>query len=391
MDAISTIRSLCSLATLILTWLEQTREKEEALVAVSGTVARISSILAPFQGATNLEPTLMDAFMGLGDILSRTREHVEAYRKKRRRTSVNGVISFLIPAQITKLINQDEQQLNHHLTVILFSLATISFFRDRYPMPSKNADWFTIRSVKNEDVFEFWRDYLGAKVLYAPSDRFSEALKRCFGDWLSDAARQRLSLRLDEFGVGGVAISTLERFVGEGSLKQAIDEFKAFDSLPLAVEARSDSRLPMLVWVDDVPSNNIEEVKFARDKGVNSNYGLKNPKKFLRANDAAGSIRFISDSARFEIDDQPTDASTGAYLNLTAGENVARYLRGHLYRAPLLIFCGTSIIHTQYVESYASTGSTCYSAVVRDYITALSNRAENDDAWRGFDVESSTD
>ncbi|GLB33331.1 hypothetical protein LshimejAT787_0102150 [Lyophyllum shimeji] len=372
-----------------------TREKEETLLAISGTVARVCAILSPFKNATNLEPALVDAFMGLGDILSRTKEHLIAYGKPRRRHTINGVISFLVPAQITKLLNQDEQQLAHQLTIILFSLATISFFRDRYPIPSENADRFVIRSTTNEDVFEFWRDYLGAKVLFVTSERFSEALKRCLGDWLSESARRRLSLRLDEFRVGGVAIGTLERFVGDGTLKEAIEKFKQFDSTPPAIETRADSRLPMLVWVDDKPSNNVSEVEFARGKGVNVleftstalvKVWMEENEAFLRDNDTAGSIRFISDNARFETDDRNPDAGASVYLNLTAGENIARYLRGHLYRAPLLIYCGAGIVRTQYVNSYEATGSTCHPTVVEKYIAALSDRKENDQEWRGYNV-----
>jgi len=190
-------------------------------------------------------------------------------------------------------------------------------------------------------------------------------------------------------------VSTLERFVGDGSLKQAIEEFKVFDSLSPAIETRSDCRLPMLVWIDDMPSNNVKEVEFARSKGVNvleftstalAKVWIEENEEFLRENDTASSIRFISDTARFETDDQDPDAGASVYLNITAGENIARYLRGHLYRAPLLIFCGAGIIHTQYVESYEATGSTCLSAIVRNYIAALSDRTENDEAWRGYNV-----
>ncbi|KAF5371981.1 hypothetical protein D9615_008041 [Tricholomella constricta] len=394
MDVVSSIQSLCTLAASILIWIDQTREKEETLVAISGTVARISSILTPFQNATNIDPMLVDAFMGLGDILSRTKEHLFAHGKQRRRSSINGAIAFLMPAQVTKLLNQDEQQLTHQLTVILFALATISFFRTHYPLTPKSAECFAVRSAQHEDVLEFWRDYLGAKVLYARTDRFSDALRLCFGDWLSEAARRRLALRLDEFRVGGVAISSLERFVGDGSLEQAIHKFKAFDSLPSAVETRSDSKLPLLIWVDDNPSNNVQEVTFARTNGVNVleftstalvKLWIQENEEFLRENDTAGSIRFISDTARLETD-SGGGADSSVFFNITAGENIARYLRGHLYRAPVLIFCGAGIIHTQYVESYEATGSTCHSTVVRNYIAALSDRREDDKSWCGYNL-----
>lgn len=169
MDVVSTVRSLCTLAATILTWIEQTREKEEALFAISSTVARIHSILVPYQNDENLEPALVNAFRGLGDMLKRTQEHLIAYGKRRRRNTINGAIAFFIPAQITKLLLQDEQQLTHQLVVILFSLASISFFRDRHPIPSRDADLFAVRSIIHQDVLEFWRDYVGAKVVQLSS------------------------------------------------------------------------------------------------------------------------------------------------------------------------------------------------------------------------------
>ncbi|RDB15435.1 hypothetical protein Hypma_004178 [Hypsizygus marmoreus] len=397
-DPISTVRSLCTLAISLLTWLEETQEKEDTLSSISSTLSRICSILVPFQNATRLEPALVDALLGLGDILHRTREHLVLWGSNRgkngRRNSLRGAVGFFVPAQVTKVLNQDEQQLSQQLIIILFSMATISFFRDRYPIPAQNADRFALRSAKNQEIFNFWRDYVGAKVLYARGERFSEALGLCFGDWLSDAVRERLTYRLDEYRVGGVAISSLERFVGDGSLKQAIEEFKTFDSHPAAIEPHLYEGLPMVVWVDDNPANNAEEVAFARNKGIQvveftstalAKAWIEANEDFLRKNDSPSNIRFISDTARFETDHT---AGPGASLkfNITAGENILRYLRGHLYRAPVLIFCGGGIVHTEYVKSYESAGSTCHSAVVLSYIAALANRQKNDDRWQGFNV-----
>ncbi|KAG6918506.1 hypothetical protein DXG01_013866 [Tephrocybe rancida] len=397
MDAVSTISSLCSLAVTIITWIDQLRSNKETLSQISTTVTTIHSILVSFQenaAGIDLDPSLLNALIGLGDALSRTKEHIVACRKARRGHSIDTVLDFLVPARVSQQLFQDQAQLSHQLTVILFSFSSSSFIRERFSLPDKKADPLSFRAIRNQDVFEFWRDYLGQKVLYAPSDRFSEALNFCFGSRLSDIARRRLILCLDEFRIGGVAASTLERFVGESSLKQAVEKFQSFDSTPSVHEHSNDPRLPLLLWVDDKPENNKEEVQYATSKGVNIHQfpstallkaWMEDNEDFLRANDNADSIRFISDTARYETHGQ-LDARN-SYLNITAGENIARYLRGHLYRAPLLIFCGAGIIYTQYVNSYEATGSTCRSGVVRDYIAALSRRTDADDKdWQGYNV-----
>ncbi|KAG5650689.1 hypothetical protein H0H81_011363 [Sphagnurus paluster] len=406
MDPVSTVKSLCTLAASIYVWIDQSRQKEATLVAIAGTVSRISCILAPFEKAEKLEPLLTDAFLGLGDALSRTKEHLVAYGKQRRRNSLNGAIGFFAPSQVTALLNQDEQDLTHQLTVILFALATVTFFRDR---SLKSPECFAPRPGKSNDTLEFWKDYIGAKyakVLYARTDRFLEALRLCFGNCLSESTRRRLSLRLDEFKVGGITFSNLERFVGDQSLEQAVAKFVALDSSSSTIQMRFDTKLPLLIWVDDKPENNIQEVAFAKSNGVNvlefgstalakiwmeeneddlKSYSARDTAEFLRQNDTPASIRFISDTARLEADPEG-NVPSNAYLNISAGENIARFLRGHQYRAPLLIFCDSGIIHTRYVESYEATGSTCDAAVVRNYILALKERSENDWEWEGYNL-----
>ncbi|KAG6826507.1 hypothetical protein H0H92_015562 [Tricholoma furcatifolium] len=272
MDAVSTIQSLCSLAVTIITWIDQMKDKKETLSQISKTVGTIHSILVSFQQNTanfDLEHSLLNALIGLGDILSRTREHIAAFRKARRSASIDTVLDFLVPARVSQQLIRDEEQLAHQLTIILFSFSSTSFIRDSFLSAVKNEDAVSFRAIRNEDVFEFWRDYLGAKVLYARRDRFLEALTYRFGNWLSEAARRRLFMRLDEFRIGGVDASTLERFVGANSLQQAVEKFQIFEStVSIPKPWKTDPRLPLLVWIDDQPDNNVEHVRFAEELGV---------------------------------------------------------------------------------------------------------------------------
>jgi hypothetical protein len=112
---------------------------------------------------------------------------------------------------------------------------------------------------------------------------------------------------------------------------------------------------------------------------------------FLHANDTGSRIRVISDNARIEFDPSPSPPSSvssagQAQFNFSAGETIMRYLRGHLYEVPVLIYCGVSIPYTQYVEGYATCGSTTSSTVVWNYIRALKDGKTDDMGWKGFNA-----
>lgn len=100
---------------------------------------------------------------------------------------------------------------------------------------------------------------------------------------------------------------------------------------------------------------------------------------FLRRNDDPSKVRFISDNHR----DEPT---SGPYLNISAGENILRYLRGRRYNIPVLIFCGYSIMQTTYVNDYHLAGSANYAHVPTRYISALAQKRSDDTEWIGFNT-----
>ncbi len=56
---------------------------------------------------------------------------------------------------------------------------------------------------------------------------------------------------------------------------------------------------------------------------------------------------------------------------MSAGESILRYLRGHGYQAPVLVYCGQSMPLTKYVLAYSHAASTCRQAVTRAFIDRL--------------------
>ncbi|KAF8875448.1 hypothetical protein BD779DRAFT_1563576 [Infundibulicybe gibba] len=161
---------------------------------------------------------------------------------------------------------------------------------------------------------------------------------------------------------------------------------------PLKLEPLKYDSLPLLVWVDDNPTNNVKEIAFAEGLGIKvvphvstalAKAWIIENEEFLRAHDAAHSVRFISDNTRLESD-PISEPDLIPYYNITAGENITRFLRGRSLHAPVLIYCGDSIVHTHYVGMYRDAGSTCRSDTVFRYIRALVERKGDDREWVGY-------
>jgi hypothetical protein len=97
-------------------------------------------------------------------------------------------------------------------------------------------------------------------------------------------------LWLDEFGAGGVTPSRLDEISAGGSLKDVLNiylrtgNFLSLNPMGKQLlrydisdgpipsptsETNHQIRLPLLVWIDDNPINNVGEVAHAHDLGIN--------------------------------------------------------------------------------------------------------------------------
>lgn len=89
-------------------------------------------------------------------------------------------------------------------------------------------------------------------------------------------------------------------------------------------------------------------------------------------------LRFITDNARWE------HGRESGLMNLSAGEQLIRFVRGRGYKAPVLVSCFHSLPSTTYVRRYGQSGSTAVGAVCSDYIKALAKGETQDARWRKF-------
>jgi hypothetical protein len=91
------------------------------------------------------------------------------------------------------------------------------------------------------------------------------ALKRQFGDQLLSQHLQHALNRLEELN-GGISLGDFQTLVGRVSIVNMMEEYQYLPSYSMATQ--SDPQLPLLVWVDDLPTNNTNEVSLALSVGV---------------------------------------------------------------------------------------------------------------------------
>jgi len=294
-------------------------------------------------------------------------------------------------------LEKDEKLLRRLVFVVLRSLETVPRIDPSFPGTSFSD------TTHNEDVRKFWSEEFGEDVLFVPHALFSSAIRHWIKGDLNSTVCDDLALRIDEFAIGGVTQSSLDKFAGSQKLEAAILDLEDQLHTPHRPKSRQTHRSkwmkpsrPWLIWIDDVPSHNKKEILHAEKKlGVKvfSFPSTASVKAWIDANetrvreqDAAGCLRFVSDNTRWELRSR-WQRGTGAgssFLDLSAGETILRFLRGRGYNAPVLVLCDLSLPSTGYVEEYERAGSTRSLNVTRAYIQSLGKGEESDIAWAKF-------
>ncbi|KAF9456832.1 hypothetical protein BDZ94DRAFT_1241245 [Collybia nuda] len=407
MEFLAVVTTVYALAKSIHTWVEEYEEKHATIRQISGIISQIQHILMPLQDDRDpieIEPQTLGAIRSIGGALKKTQEHLVVW--KHRRSS--RIFAAFSPSSVIKQLKEDERQLSQQLILLLTSIAVVGFVQKqrkrRSLIPRSIGSWekqesVVLASIGNFEVKQFWRAYVGAELAYISGDEFCDRLAIAMDEKFEVSMRKRLLLRLDEFAIGGVTPAALEDLVGMGNLRGLVNMFSA-DSSPTpaypsqtqkwwSLKAKSSRiALPLLVWIDDNPESVVEGIREAQGMGINvihltstalAKDWIEANGDFLRLNDDPSRIRFISDNHR----DEP---NSGPYLNISAGENILRYLRGRRYNFPVLIFCGYSIMQTTYVNDYHLAGSANSYYVTEQYFTALSQGRSDDTQWVMFNA-----
>jgi hypothetical protein len=185
MDPFSTVLALCTLAISLKKWLDDIKDKDSTIAAISANVDRICVLLEPFKDATGLDPAVQKSLLAVGEALARTKEHLSVWEKKHTKKRTNSLkfgslTELLDPSRTTRKLQEDERQLSQQIMLMSFSMTASSYLRDRSAVISEDAeDDFISSSIRNQEVLKFWRGYIDAKVSLPPSCQSVFHLAHC--------------------------------------------------------------------------------------------------------------------------------------------------------------------------------------------------------------------
>ncbi|KAF9265584.1 hypothetical protein L218DRAFT_147441 [Marasmius fiardii PR-910] len=145
---------------------------------------------------------------------------------------------------------------------------------------------------------------------------------------------------------------------------------------------------PVLIWVDDDIDGHALSVGYARTSNIEvvtftstdaAKQWITSKENSLRRLESAHLLRFISDNTRLE---GPFYLGGPQQLNHGAGKQFLEFVRSNGYLSPFLVAC-RNIDNTRYVCDHENAGSTRNFQVLRDFISCLGERRNNDSNWKG--------
>ncbi|KAK0187855.1 hypothetical protein F5146DRAFT_731125 [Armillaria mellea] len=418
MDPISILTTVISTTSFLLTWIDQHKSKETVFRDLRTTLDNVhNGILLPLSsvgtsGSPQLEANVVGCLRTVQEVLFRTQDHLVVWEDSRKIKSGKKLWAFLNPAVVLDELKDDKTQLVSSVQILSASIQISSFIRQPSalspPVESSRSLVSGSRNLEiasNRDVKEFWTAEIGTETSYCSAEFLHAALGHYFDKALTPEAKEILSLRLDEYGVGCTTLASLDRFVGQQPLLDALTTLGVIqvnESPRSTIESADPTSIrPILIMVDDEPENHCYTIDLVRSYNVDLFFftSTASAKTWIDANEAMlrvadkfGRLRCVSDNARWEQDASVSKSSSSQSprisLNIYAGETILRYLRGRQYSAPVLIAAGKSIMKTSYVLDYARAGSTCYFDVLTEFIHSLiADDSEDEEWWLDFNVQ----
>ncbi|KAF8333285.1 hypothetical protein F5887DRAFT_1286409 [Amanita rubescens] len=356
----------------------------------------------------NLDKSVIVLLYDLLGILNGVKGHLSLWGGKSKKSKFANVLGFLSHSIALGMLSDDDKRLSQWINLFMLSLqiavlqkqvkaevpgrATASSIMSDISETTLVEGW----APSNDDVSSFWSKNVGEEKILLSSAKFITALEAWVQQSLDERLRNAVLLEPDERDIGSITRKTLQRFAGKRTLKQCIDDMRSqYDSnaspSPGSPNPQRVDLVPTLVLVDDEFEMIRDGVEFAMALGIRviqlpsttaTKLWVEQNDAELRALEKHSLVHFITDNARWEVQ-QPSESSdsdgrmikwtTGPSqsLNMSAGETILRYLRGHGYNAPVLVYCGRSMPLTEYVLAYSHAASTCHHAVTKAFIGRL--------------------
>jgi len=382
----SVLSTAVSLTKFILDWKSAREDSTQALVSLKRTVQSVALILdtVPKKDLPKELQHLESALEALTDTLNETKEILQSLQ-----TRLTKVKAFLFPAMLTERVKRVEGDMLKFVQILSLGLSISPQIgratRESDARGSSSAsssarnalDFFTSHSAR-----EFWKKNFGEQAFSVKCVQLEKALKSDYSSNVDERMLGDLMMRLDNFNTKNVSVCRFAEFVGDNELRKQLDDYKFSVDRNSDTDERSLSRdfskveisgesgtikYPLLLWIDD--KVNPREIDYAKAKGI-SVILLKSTaeaKEWVQENP---DITDQEDPSKLRVVTINVRQSANTSLEINAGEEIVRFLRGLRCQAPILVYCG-DLKFAQYVEKYDGVSATNSSPGCRTFIDGL--------------------
>jgi len=224
------------------------------------------------------------------------------------------------------------------------------------------------------ETLAFWEKHFGNSVYSVTWEKLESALKEEFNESVDDEMLLELQFLFDNFNTGHVSCHRLSSFSGSDPLGQKLKEYRdKVVHLEIPPPLSVGLSYPLLLWVDDAPENNESEILYAKDKGicVICVHGTAEAKEWLINH--ANELDFGEDGSKFRIITDNVRKGANTVLDINAGEDIIRFVRGRRYKTPILVYCG-DVRYARYTSRYANCKATTEGEACYGFIDELALR-----------------
>jgi hypothetical protein len=194
MDPISITTSILSSLITIKAWIDAHEKKDKAIKDLSTTINLVHLILSPLSDnrrASTLHPGIVASLLGIGEVLSRIKDHLSIWRDTTSkgkgsgpRISLEKVFGFISPAGVVGDLKDDVALLAQYVQIVSIAMQVSTFVagwekekpptppRESLPPPRESPPEMPKASllelIKSRDVRSFWKDMIGENVSTYP-------------------------------------------------------------------------------------------------------------------------------------------------------------------------------------------------------------------------------
>jgi len=288
-------------------------------------------------------PQLDTPLTMLVDCLNETKDILVANTSK-----ISQLKKLVFPSSVVKKMTDLEGKIIQMVTIMNLSVSATQLVAIE-----KKDKLSALTFLLTKETQQFWSVNFGETIYAVKWPDLEKALIAKYRDYVDSAMLCDLQLRLDNLKTGFISCHRLSEFCGQETLSKRLSEYKE-NAAPVTVTSLSPQQdrlyFPLLLWVDDYPDHNTTELAHAKDKNictvvVNT---TAEAKQWIINHPT---IMDIKEPHRVHIITDNAREGKGTTLDINAGEDIIRFVRGRRSTVPVLVYCG-DLDYTKYVVHY---------------------------------------